>query len=327
MPARNAAESDMAAHTQDREISATRVFDAPRDVVWMMFTEPKHIANWWGPNGFTNTIHDMDVRPGGSWNFIMHGPDGRDYVNKVVYREVVKPERLVYDHVSGPTHHVRITFAALGAEKTEVTFRMTFETAELRNKVATEFGAVDGLQQNLQRLVTELEGQRSSTGRAFVISRTFDAPRDLMWRLWTDSDHLGRWFGPKGVKIFHSRNELRPGGVYHYGLENPDGSRYWGKWIYREIVEPERLVFVVSFSDENRGLVRHHMAPVWPLQWLSTVTFEPEGAGKTKVTVQWIPLNATAEERKAFDEGNASMNQGWSGTFDQLDQHIARVRG
>jgi uncharacterized protein YndB with AHSA1/START domain len=75
-----------------------REFDAPRDLVWQAWTDPKHIVHWWGPNGFTNTIHAMDVRPGGVWRFIMHGPDGTDYPNKIIYREVVKPERLVYDH-------------------------------------------------------------------------------------------------------------------------------------------------------------------------------------------------------------------------------------
>jgi uncharacterized protein YndB with AHSA1/START domain len=75
-----------------------------------MWTDPNHVAQWWGPKGFTNTIHEMDVRPGGVWRFVMHGPDGVDYQNKIVFIEVVKPERLVYDHVSGPKFHVTVTF-------------------------------------------------------------------------------------------------------------------------------------------------------------------------------------------------------------------------
>src|SRR5512146_2810578 len=97
--------------TASREITATRLVEAPRELVFRVWTEPDHIAHWWGPNGFTTTIHEMDVRPGGVWRFVMHGPDGRDYQNKIVYVEVTPPERLVYDHVAGPKFHATVRFA------------------------------------------------------------------------------------------------------------------------------------------------------------------------------------------------------------------------
>ncbi len=97
-----------ATETTDREIVATRLLDAPRELVWEVWTDPKHLAQWWGSNGFANTIHEIEVKPGGVWRFIMHGPDGTDYKNEIVYVEVVKPERLVYDHVSGPRFHVTV---------------------------------------------------------------------------------------------------------------------------------------------------------------------------------------------------------------------------
>ncbi len=89
--------------TSDREIVFKRVFNAPRELVFRAWTDPKHVKNWWGPNGFTNTIHEMDVRPGGIWRFIMHGTDGVDYPNKMIYDEVVEPERLVCRHFGGKT--------------------------------------------------------------------------------------------------------------------------------------------------------------------------------------------------------------------------------
>jgi uncharacterized protein YndB with AHSA1/START domain len=141
--------------TADGEIAATRTLDAPRELVWKMWTDPNHIAQWWGPNGFTNTIHEMDVRPGGVWRFVMHGPDGVDYQNKILYREVVEPERLVYDHVSGPQFHATVFFAEEG-NKTRLNMRMLFESAELRDKVAREFGAVEGLNRTLGRLEERL---------------------------------------------------------------------------------------------------------------------------------------------------------------------------
>jgi len=88
--------SSAAAKAAEREIVMTRVFDAPRELVFQAWTDPMHVAQWWGPEGFSTTIHEMDVRPGGVWRLTMHGPDGRDYKNKMVFLEVARPERLVY---------------------------------------------------------------------------------------------------------------------------------------------------------------------------------------------------------------------------------------
>jgi uncharacterized protein YndB with AHSA1/START domain len=140
-----------AGETAGREIVATRVFDAPRELVFKMWTKPEHVAQWWGPRGFTVTIHEMDVRPNGVWRFVMHGPDGVDYQNKIVYLEIVEPERIVYDRVSGPRFQSTATFEDLGG-KTRLTVRMVFESAAFRDQVASEFGAVEGLNQTLDRL-------------------------------------------------------------------------------------------------------------------------------------------------------------------------------
>jgi len=120
-----------------------------------MWTDREHVARWWGPKGFTNTIYEMDLRPGGVWRFVMHGPDGVDYQNKVVYIEIVKPERLVYSHVSAPKFQMTVTFEEQGA-KTKATARMLFESATLRDNVVKQFGAVEGLNQTLERLAGRL---------------------------------------------------------------------------------------------------------------------------------------------------------------------------
>ncbi len=480
MPENNSSRKSKAA-TPDaaREITATRVFDAPRELVWQMWSDPFQIVRWWGPKGFSTTMHEMNFRPGGNWRFVMHGPDGRNYDNHSVYREIVEPERIVYSHLSGPLFDATATFKDLGG-RTEVTVRMVFATAELRENVAREFGAVEGLHQTLGRLGEELsnvqrasqsamatpvvitrsfdapreivfeaftdakqlakwwgprgftnpvceadarpggeiridmrapdgktypmggrfreivpperlvftttafsdadgvpqfenlntitfaesggqtrltlrveilhanpaafaalsgmkEGWNQSFDRlsevvseaaapdAFVISRIFNAPRDLMWKVWTESEQLAQWFGPKGAKVIHSKNDLRPGGVYHYALQSPEGNVIWGRWVYREVVKPERLLFVSSFSDEKGGITRHPMAPDWPRELLSTITLAEE-SGKTRVTVRWIPINATLAERKAFDTARSSMIGGWTGTFEQLEDYLAQSR-
>jgi len=137
----------------DREIVTTRVFDAPRELVFKAWTDPDHLAKWWGPKGFTNTFQEFDMRPGGVWRFIMHGPDGVDYKNKSVFVEVVKPERIVLQHVSGPRFQVTAAFAE-EAGKTRLTFQMLFETAAECAKVKVY--AVEANEQNFDRLEAQL---------------------------------------------------------------------------------------------------------------------------------------------------------------------------
>ena len=160
--------------------------------------------------------------------------------------------------------------------------------------------------------------------RAFVISRVLDAPRALVWAAWTEPERLKHWWGPKGFTVRDCRLDLRAGGLFHYCLRTPDGQDMWGRFVYREIVAPERLVSVVSFSDESGGVARHPMNPGWPLETLSIVTFD-EQRGATKLTVRWLPWNATDAERAAFDAGHPSMQQGWTGTLDQLAGYLANA--
>jgi uncharacterized protein YndB with AHSA1/START domain len=160
--------------------------------------------------------------------------------------------------------------------------------------------------------------------KPFVISRVFDAPRDRVWKSWTEAERLKQWWGPKGFVVTHCKIDLRPGGIMHYCLRMPDGNEMWGKFVYREIVKPERLVWVNSFSDKDGGVTVHPMSPTWPREMLSTAIFEEQG-GKTKLTVQWAPLEgSSALECKTFDEGRDSMKMGWTGTMDQFAAYLAK---
>jgi len=137
----------------DREIATTRVLDASPDLVFRAFSDPAHLARWWGPKGFTNTFHEFDLRPGGAWRFVMHGPDGAHYQNHSVFVEVVPPERIVINHVSGPHFHLTITLAEQ-AGLTMLSWRMLFLSAAECDMVKTF--AVPANEQNLDRLETEL---------------------------------------------------------------------------------------------------------------------------------------------------------------------------
>lgn len=165
----------------------------------------------------------------------------------------------------------------------------------------------------------------ATSEQVLVITRVFDVPRELLWKAFTEPERMALWWGPKGFRVRVSKMDLRPGGIYHYCLRSPDGSDMWGKSVYREIVAPERLVFVNSFSDEKGALTHHPMSPTWPLEMLSTFAFDKEHEGKTKLTIRWPPLNATEEERKTFEAGHESMQQGWTGTLDQLAEYLAKA--
>ena len=151
-----------AEQTADREIVISREFNAPRELVWEAWTHPEHVAHWWGPRGFTTTIEKMDVRPGGLWKHVMHGPDGANYPNQSVFKEVVKPERIVFSHGGGReggpgAHFVSTwTFDEIEKDKTRVTIRMVFTSAAARDFVVKEFGAIEGGKQTLERLAEHL---------------------------------------------------------------------------------------------------------------------------------------------------------------------------
>jgi uncharacterized protein YndB with AHSA1/START domain len=160
--------------------------------------------------------------------------------------------------------------------------------------------------------------------REISATRVFDAPRELVWKAWTEPERMMRWWGPKGFTMLSCKLDLRPGGVFHYRMQSPDGGDMWGKFVYRDIVEPEKIVFINSFSNKEGNTVPAPFSPPWPVEMLSTVTFSEHG-GRTEVKVHWIPLTATEEERKTFESGHESMRMGWTGTFDQLAGYLARA--
>jgi len=137
--------------TANRELLLTRRLKAPVSLVWEVWSDPKHIAQWWGPEGFTNTIHAMDFKPGGVWNLTMHGPDGTDYKNRSVFREIVPFKKIVYMHETGPKFLATIRFEEMG-EETQLTWHMLFETEEEFIQTVKTFKADVGLRQNIEKL-------------------------------------------------------------------------------------------------------------------------------------------------------------------------------
>ena len=186
--------------TANREMSISRLLNAPRELVWEVWTTPAHITHWWGPVGFSTTTHEMSVQPGGVWRFMMHGPDGRNYPNKIIFIEVVKPELLVYKH-SGEeeTENVRfnvtVNFEKQG-NKTFLTMRSVFESPEELERVIREYGAREGMKQTISRLEEYLENNPPAQliDGAAVIERTYNAPVEKIWKAITDKDEMKQWY-------------------------------------------------------------------------------------------------------------------------------------
>ena len=159
----------------------------------------------------------------------------------------------------------------------------------------------------------------------FVISRVINAPRERVFDAFTNPDQMRQWFSPKGFTVIAAKMDLRPGGFYHYGMRGPDGNEMWGKSVYREIKRPERIVYVNSFSDEAGNITRHPMSPTWPRQLLTTILFEEQKKGQTKLTIKWALLEPNEEERATFMGAHDGMRQGWTGSLDKLTDFIAKA--
>lgn len=135
---------------KDRQIALTRTFNVPLELMWEAWQDPEHIANWWGPDGFTTTIHKMDFHEGGEWLLTMHGPDGTNYPNRSIFREIIPMQRISYEHFN-PDFITVVNFESDGMQTT-LEWTMTFKTAELLKAVLKAHNAAEGLKQNGERL-------------------------------------------------------------------------------------------------------------------------------------------------------------------------------
>lgn len=309
-----------------QELVVLRTLDAPRELVFEAWTKPEHLIRWYGPKGFTNTFIETDIRTGGVWKYIMHGPDGVDYPNEIRYTEVVKPSFLAYEHGSWDANDpanfkVTITLEEAG-EKTKLTMRMIFQSAEMRDKVVSEVHAIEGAEQTMNKL--EEQVMRMLDPDELVITRTVNAPRALVFKAFTEKEHMANWWGPKGMTIAKSSLDLRPGGMYHYCMTAPNGAEMWGRMVYRDIVAPERLVAVVSFSNEKGEIVPAPMISGWPLEVLNIIRFT-EANGKTTITITGGPLNASEQEAALYRSMHQNMQEGFAGTFDNLEEYLTRI--
>ncbi len=314
----------MAGKNSSNEIKITRIYDAPVKTVWDAWADPKKAAKWWGPRGFTITTHSKELKTGGHWDYTMHGPDGTDYPNTTIYLEVEKHSLLVYDHGGHkdrpPMFRVTVHFKEVnGKTKMDMSMRLpTPEAAEATRKFIKKAGG----NATWDRLAEYLGDE---TGKhQFFINRSFEAPLDVMFDMWTKPEHFSKWVPPEGFTLKFHKADIRPGGSTFSSLTNGKLTMY-SRADYIEITKPDRIVYTQQFCDENEKVSRHPMAPTWPETMLTTVTLTAEGPSCTRVTICWEPDGkVTPAELDTFLKARGGMTQGWTGSFDKLENLLAK---
>ena len=299
-----------------REISITRIFGAPRDLVWRAWTEAEQLARWFMPHGFTVPECEVDLRPGGRFRMTVRAPDGSESPTGGEFREIDPPQRLVFTTTGfdGPDRVPMLevlntaTFADRG-DKTELTLHavVTKASPEMAAPLA---GMEEGWLQSLEKLDGLLTGREvDSSEREMVATRLLDAPRDTVWGLWTDPAHIAEWWGPRGFTTTIHEMDVRPGGTWRHTMHGPDGTDYPNSAVFLEVREPEHIAFL-------------HGDPGEPDHFFTTVDFADEG-GKTGVTIRALFPSAADRERAIREYGAAD---GLEENMHKLAEYVTRFR-
>lgn len=315
----------MVAEKDPSEIHILREYDAPIDVVWNAWVDPVQAAKWWGPRGFTITTHSKELKPGGIWHYTMHGPDGVDYPNKALYHVVEDQQRLVYDHGGyddrPPLFRVTVLFSESNG-MTVVDMTMKLSNAEDAAAIK-EFIKRAGGNSTWDRFAEYLAAVTSDRNQ-FVINRTFDAPAETLFLMWTDSDHLVNWQPPSGFEMKVSSADICSGGTLIFQMSDGKEIAFHARFEYQEVESPNQISYRQMFTDEAGNIGRHPMMPDFPAVLLTTVVFNPEDDTTTRIKVTSEPIGDVSEsELQSFLDSRAGMTIGWSGSFDKLAEVLS----
>lgn len=297
------------------DVVLTRAFNAPRALVWEVWTEPEHLAKWWGPHTFSNPRVDIDLRPGGALRVDMQGPDGVHAMTGQI-REVVPPERFVFTSALGSDGHVYVEVlntVTLTERDGVTTVTLVAHVLQAAPEAIADLGGMhEGWRQSFERLESEVA--TSASELEMIVSRVLDAPRELVFDTWTDPEHLGEWWGPVGFTTTTRRMDLRPGGEWVHVMHGPDGTDYPNYTVFIEVTRPSRLVYTNSDGD----------GPAGPALFEATVTFDDQD-GRTRVTMR-ARFASAAEKARILREFGAY--EGAHQMFDRLAQYLtSRTRG
>jgi uncharacterized protein YndB with AHSA1/START domain len=310
---------------KSNEIKITRFLEAPVSAVWDAWTDDQQVSQWWGPRGFTIKTHSKDLKVGGHWHYTMFGPDGATYVNKTRYLEVENQAKLVYDHGGNdekkPLFRVTVTFKSVkgGTLMDMIMACPTPEDAVQTRGFIKKAGGNSTWDRFSEYLHKKLSGKET-----FVINRSFDVPIEKMWDLWTSPDHFSKWLPPTGFTMKFLEADIRSGGKTVYSMTALNGGMtMYGRTDYITLEKPHTLIYTQQFTDEKGNVSRHPMAPTWPETMKTHVSLTEEGPKSTRVTITWEVIGqVTQKEMDTFINGRTGMTQGWTGSFDKLDDYL-----
>lgn len=307
------------------KLKLTRVFDAPRRLLFKVWTDPTHLAAWWGPQGFTNPRCEWDARADGLIRIDMRAFDGRVYPMSGKFREVVPPEKIVFlsaalDEAGNPMFEVlnTVTFTE-NAGKTTLTLTACVVTATAHAPQYLK-GMEMGWTQSLERLAAQirkaLESESAAAGgdakdREIVITRVFDAPRELVWDAWTDPKQIVQWWGPRGFTTTIDEMDVRAGGNWKQTMHGPDGTDYPNQSTFIEVAKPEKIVYSLQGGEKGGRSI----------QFEATWTFEALG-DQTRLTMRMVFPSAEVREFTVKVHGAI---EGGNQTLDRLQEHLAKV--
>jgi len=298
------------------EFIITREYAAPRDLVWRACTEPRHLAQWWGPTGFSAPVCEWDARPGGKIFVLMRGPDGTEYPMGGEVRDVVAPELMVsmtgaLDAAGNYLFQFLHTLTLIerdGKTKLMMHSRVINATPGAGRYIG---GFETGMTLSLERLGGHLVEQVASA-REIVITREFDAPRELVWDAMTDPEQVIHWWGPRGFTTTITEMDVRPGGVWKHVMHGPDGANYPIESVFQEVVAPARLVFAQGGKREGGPSI----------SFVSTWTFDLTASGNTKVTIRMVFPSPSARDLVVREFGAI---EGGKQTLERLGEHLSTV--
>ena len=306
---------DIVSYPSATELHFSRYIAAPLTLVWRAHTEQGQLERWWGPAGFTIVTHEMDVRPGGQWKFVMHGPAQGgldhtqmvDYPNLICYQEVVPEQKLVWSHGSFDTvlFHVTTTFSAEG-EGTRLQSTMRFPDQATRDATA-QYG-IPGHASTMEKLETYL--QRPQHELSFT--RVLAAPVELVWSAWTDASRLMPWFCPKPWQVTACDIDLRVGGRFYTRMQGPAGEIHELESCYLVVEPARRLIWTNALQPGYAPAVKPWCTCVVELQALD--------AGQTRLTARVLHADsATCEEHARM-----GFPHGWHVALDQMLAMLAQ---
>lgn len=290
----------------DLEVVMSRIFEAPRELVFEVCTQPRHMSQWWGPRRLSLPVCEMEARAGGRYRFVQRDEDGNEYGFSGEFKEIVAPERVVMTQVYDPyPDHpmlVSLTFEDLGAGRTRLVDRMRFDSVESRDATIAA-GMEAGARESYDRLAEHLQ----TLNRGIWMERVFEAPRALVFDVWTNPKHVAQWWGPAGYRTSVETMDVRPGREWRFVMHAPDGAEYPNRVRFIEVERPSRLVYDHFGDDPNEEPFR------------GFVTFYDEGPKRTRLIMRTLfPTPAVRD----FVSREYHAVEGMQQTLDRLNAYL-----